>query len=56
MSRWGTASNCGDTQWLIYRSLARRSSRTVLGQNLTNEFVAARFDLDGCLEDLIEIE
>ncbi|MHB8956088.1 MAG: hypothetical protein ACYC4U_24165 [Pirellulaceae bacterium] len=43
-------------QWLIYRSLAPRSNRTVLGQNLANEFVAARFDLDGGLEELIEIE
>ena len=46
----------GNTQWLFYRSLAPRSNRSVLGQNLSNEFVAARFDLDGGLEELIEIE
>ena len=46
----------GNTQWLFYRSLAPRSSRSVLGQNVSNEFVAARFDLDGGLEELIEIE
>ncbi|MHB8970611.1 MAG: hypothetical protein ACYC3X_07865 [Pirellulaceae bacterium] len=46
----------GNTQWLFYRSLAPRSNRSVLGQNVSNEFVAARFDRDGGLEELIEIE
>ncbi len=46
----------GKRQWLIYRSLAHRCNRSVLGQNLAQEFVMARFDLDGCLEELIEIE
>ena len=34
----------GYDQWLIYRSLAPRGSRSVLGQNVADEFVAARFD------------
>ena len=46
----------GYAQWLIYRSLAPRRSRSVLGQNVTDEFVAARFDSDGGLEELLEIE
>ena len=46
----------GITQWLIYRSLAPHASRSVLGQNVVDEFVAARFDLDGSLDELIEIE
>ncbi len=46
----------GRKQWLIYRSLAPRSSRSVLGQNLSHEFVCARFDLDGGVDELIEIE
>ena len=46
----------GRRQWLLYRSLAPRCSRSVLGQNLSQEFLFARFDLDGCLAELIEIE
>ena len=46
----------GRKQWLIYRSLAPCGNRTLLGQNLSQEFVVARFDSDGCLEELIEIE
>ena len=34
----------------------RPASRTFLGQNLTSEFVVARFDSDGELDNLIEIE
>jgi len=46
----------GYHQWLFYRSLAPRGNRTVLGQNLADEFVAARFDADGSLSPLIEVE
>ena len=46
----------GRKQWLIYRSLAESANRTLLGQNLSQEFVAARFDSDGFLKELIEIE
>ena len=46
----------GRTQWLIYRSLAAKGNRTLLGQNVADEFTLGRFDMDGCLEDLIRIE
>jgi hypothetical protein len=42
--------------WLIYRSLAERASRTVLGQNIYSEFVCARFNRGGDSDTLIEIE
>lgn len=46
----------GRQQWLIYRSLAPPANRTLLGQNLGQEFVVGRFNLDGSLSELIEIE
>ncbi|MFO7907977.1 MAG: hypothetical protein R6U98_35375 [Pirellulaceae bacterium] len=46
----------GRQHWLIYRSLAPPANRTLLGQNLCHEFVAGRFNLDGSLTELIEIE
>lgn len=46
----------GKRQWLIYRSLARTAGRSVLGQNLSGEFVMGRFPEKGELEQLIEIE
>jgi len=46
----------GAQNWLFYRSLAERASRTVLGQNYSTEFVAARFQRDGQTVDLIEIQ
>ncbi len=46
----------GREQWLIYRSLAPHANRTLLGQNISQEFVVARFGLDGCLTELIEID
>ncbi len=45
-----------EEQWLFYRSLAPAGNRTVLGQNLNNEFLAARFDHDGEIEELIRID
>jgi hypothetical protein len=42
-------------QWLFYRSLTRPANRTLLGQNLSNEFFAARFDRDGEAEELIGV-
>lgn len=42
-------------QWLFYRALATRGSRTVFGANLGSEFLASRMH-DGELETLIEIE
>jgi len=46
----------GGRQWLIYRSLAERGNRTVLGHNLSSEFLVARFDRAGDVQPLLEIE
>jgi hypothetical protein len=46
----------GRSQWLIYRSLAPRDNRTVLGQNFSSEFFVARFPPSGIAEKLLEIE
>jgi len=43
-------------QWLIYRSLAAKANRTLLGHNLSTEMLVARFDRSGEVEPLIEIE
>jgi hypothetical protein len=43
-------------QWLVYRSLAACASRSVLGQNYVNEFAISRFDTDGVVDELIQIE
>lgn len=42
-------------QWMFYRSLTKAANRTVLGQNLNSEFVAARFLPTGYLEELISV-
>ena len=46
----------GKKQWLIYRSLAPRGNRTVLGQNTSSECVLASFHRDGTIDALVEIE
>ena len=46
----------GNEQWLIYRSLTRPTSRTLLGHNLISEFLCGRFGRDGLVEPLVEIE
>ncbi len=46
----------GRRQWLIYRSLAEKANRTLLGHNLSTEMLVARFDHTGKVEPLIEIE
>lgn len=46
----------GREQWLIYRSLAQRANRTLLGHNLSTESLVARFDRSGEVEPLIEVE
>ncbi|GEM_PF-564553 len=47
----------GDEQWLVYRSLATRGSRTVLGLNTTYEYVVGRVDTDECVIDpLLQVE
>ena len=45
-----------DEQWLIYRSLGERGNRTMLGQNLSSEFLVAQFDSQGDIAPLLEIE
>ncbi|MFO0912033.1 MAG: hypothetical protein U0795_03675 [Pirellulales bacterium] len=46
----------GKRQWVVYRALSHVGNRTFLGQNLSSEFLWARFDTSGDTETLIEIE
>jgi hypothetical protein len=46
----------GRAQWLIYRALATKANRTLLGHNLSSEFLVARFRRNGQVESLLEIE
>ncbi len=46
----------GSGQWLVYRSLAPKRNRTVLGHNLSTETLVARFRRNGEVESIIEIE
>jgi hypothetical protein len=46
----------GPDQWLIYRALSRKGNRTLLGHNLSTEFLVARFLRRGQVESLLEIE
>jgi len=46
----------GKRQWLIYRSLAQRGNRTLLGHNVAHEMLIARFDRSGEVETLLEVE
>jgi hypothetical protein len=46
----------GKAQWLIYRSLAPPQSRSLLGHNVRSETLVARFDRQGEVDSLIEIE
>jgi hypothetical protein len=46
----------GKHQWVIYRSLSPKASRSVLGQHFSSEFVLGRFREEGELKQLIEIE
>jgi hypothetical protein len=53
----GYRVQCGRKQWLLYRSQAARGNRTVLGQNTSAEFVAARFLApSGEIEELILVD
>jgi hypothetical protein len=45
----------GNDQWLVYRSLARRANRTLLGHNLVSELLVARFE-EGEVDPVLEIE
>lgn len=46
----------GDQQWLVYRSLAEKTSRTVLGQNLSIEFYVGALEADGTCAEIISID
>lgn len=46
----------GSRQWLVYRSLAEKANRTLLGHNLSTEALIAQFDRNGEVEPLIEVE
>jgi len=46
----------GGSQWLLYRSLAEKANRTLLGHNLSTEALLARFDSTGEIDPLIEVE
>lgn len=53
----GYRVQCAKQQWLFYRSLGKPANRTVLGQNLSTEFLAARFLApEGKIKELVEIE
>ncbi|MBN1589064.1 MAG: hypothetical protein JW888_06085 [Pirellulales bacterium] len=52
----GYRVHSGRDQWLIYRSLAERANRTLLGHNLSSEMLFARFDEAGEVEPLVEVE
>ncbi len=46
----------GRSQWLVYRSLAPRGNRTLLGHNLSTEAMLAHFDSSGEVKPLVEVE
>jgi hypothetical protein len=46
----------GSGQWLVYRSLARKRNRSLLGHNLATETLVARFGRHGEVQSIIEIE
>jgi hypothetical protein len=52
----GYRAQCGNDQWIFYRSLGPKGNRTLLSHNLVAEFLAARFETDGTVEELLEIE
>ncbi|HUY31838.1 MAG TPA: hypothetical protein VMV69_03590 [Pirellulales bacterium] len=52
----GYRAQVGARQWLFYRSLGPRGSRTLLGHHLVTEFLAARFSRAGQVEPIMEIE
>lgn len=52
----GYRAQVGLRQWMIYRTLAERGNRTVLGQNFSNEFYVGRFRGSGNVEPLLVVE
>jgi hypothetical protein len=52
----GFRAQSGDDQWLVYRSLGPAANRALLGQNISSEFYAGRFQKNGLVAEWIEIE
>ena len=46
----------GDDQWVFYRSLGEKASRTFIGHNIYDSFFIGRFEEDGHIERMIEVE
>lgn len=44
------------TQWLLYRSLAWRGNRTVLGKNFATDFACCRFHPNGETDEILEVQ
>ncbi len=52
----GYRVQCGDAQWLVYRSLAAPANRTVLGQNTAAEMFVSRFFRTGECDELLAVD
>lgn len=52
----GYRIHVGDQQWLVYRSLAEKACRTVMGQNLSIEFYVGALESDGTCAEIISID
>lgn len=52
----GYRAAIGNRQWLIYRALCSKGNRSVLGHNLSSQFLVARFQPKGAVKALVEIE
>jgi hypothetical protein len=52
----GYRAQFGRDHWLMYRSLAPVGNRTLVGHNLVSEFMVGRFDSQGVVDPLLEIE
>lgn len=44
------------SQWLLYRSLAWRGNRTVLGKNFATDFACGRFHPNGEVDEILEVQ
>ncbi len=44
------------SQWLLYRSLAWRGNRTVLGKNFATDFACCRFQPNGETQEILEVQ
>lgn len=46
----------GKKQWLVYRALASKANRTILGHNLITEFLLAKFGKKGKITPVMQVE